>query len=714
MLPPLSEAALQSPVDADKVSAQSDIQKQASTSHALYRQSSNNSGRLRFFPSSENTSASSSLPKFPAAQEKDRVDSGESRALYSDTQFEIQGPNFESTLVFLSESVSLTDAEKGKAGNAPLVLELQNNSEAARFFSACAQNMGNAENLVLAAHPDSSHKVNVLHTSDQELSAHTGFVPLYELFKENDQLRIINIDPASGPVNVIRRDDERVRLWRGFESAETRDGYIKRHFQTSLINGQFDGNWNRALSATPYGALNPVMQLKLLEHSELSGNARKVTIGRNVANQRDIDGKVFGDICNDMDLLGFGNAVSRHHGNLFVTEDGKYWYMDEYSLAGTRIAMDLEQDRPRTVFANLGIGIGRGQFLTFVDTPKDTVVEDNATAKRNKDFSARILSLKKDEVLTVRIDRLNNIHFNQPVYNTRSSRRNSDYCSFSVKAKGNDRYEFNNLQPETLHAIQLLNPTLSRPAKMEVQEEDQIVFNNINNNVIVDGYRVAVNDGNDFCFVVPPPLDTLRLNKSEIEEEVAQANGIDRNADDTFTVTYAQQEQRILDTVIRTRRDPEFERLQRQRQLAVAAKEGNLPGVQQFFNDGDLDIDACDNDYSSALSLATQNLHVETVKWLLNNGADSKKKGGYYQEAPLAALARGQRTSYSDNNAQKKRDLYRITRLLIEHGADVEAQDRFGDTVRVITEESRARPNPVIRAINGEEFGGLNVNNATS
>lgn len=694
---PPSDAAVEPPPAANGSYAS----EEGTTPRAIYLQRNHSSERLRHSTLLKRADASFALPEFPVATAEDQVQTGESRALYSDTRFEIHGPGA-GTLVFLSEPVSLTDEEKEKVRNVPLVLDLQDGIAASRLFSSLAQNMINGDSLFVAAHPDAPSKVTVSPSSDQN---HTS---LYKLFKEHDQLRLFNMNADS--VNVTRRGDERVRLWRDLEKSEKmRDGAIRRRSQKYLVDGRFDGEWRRALKASTYGAFDPVMKLKLLEIANSKGDARRVTIGRNIPDQKDVDSNPTA-IRNDMDLLGFGNSVSRHHGNLSVAEDGKYWYMDEYSMQGTRVVMSLKHGQSREVFANLGIRYRGRSFLTFVGLPEDIEIPPTPCADLNRSFSALILALKNGETLSVAYSDSKGICYNQAVPSYAP-------CAFSITAKGNGRYELVNLHEASLDAIQLLNPTICRPAKMQVQENDKIVFSNSRNKVFIDGRPVLVNGGNDFCLIVPPPLDILSGQRAEIDMQLQVARGVTRNEDHSYTVLYdhvdPKEQQHLLDRVARMRLDSGFERSQQQQDFARCAGAGDLPAAKGLFEKEELNIDGTDATHSSPLSLAAQNLHVETVEWLLSKGASANKASGLYEETPLAALARGQESGYHLHTRQKQRALYKIARMLIDKGADVDVCDRSGSSVRAIAERCKADPNPVLRAIKGEGLGELEESNGT-
>ena len=121
------------------------------------------------------------------------------------------------------------------------------------------------------------------------------------------------------------------------------------------------------------------------------------------------------------------------------------------------------------------------------------------------------------------------------------------------------------------------------------------------------------------------------------------------------------------------------------RLLLRSANNGDLAGVQRAIDSG-ADINVHDTTISgrrdTALMYASKKGHTETVRLLLDHGANPNSQDKYGDTPLILAVAYGDMSEESTD----------ILRLLLDHGADVNVQDNDGNTalMTAMTEERGA------------------------
>lgn len=96
--------------------------------------------------------------------------------------------------------------------------------------------------------------------------------------------------------------------------------------------------------------------------------------------------------------------------------------------------------------------------------------------------------------------------------------------------------------------------------------------------------------------------------------------------------------------------------------LHLAAGNGHLPLVRYFLETGELTVHAKGHDNITALILSAEKGHIETVSFLLQNGADVQAKNS----TGMTALQKAARGGHTD-----------ILKLLLSHGAKLSGGDHF-------------------------------------
>jgi ankyrin repeat protein len=104
------------------------------------------------------------------------------------------------------------------------------------------------------------------------------------------------------------------------------------------------------------------------------------------------------------------------------------------------------------------------------------------------------------------------------------------------------------------------------------------------------------------------------------------------------------------------------------KEIIKAAKSGQIERVKGLLAADPALVHACDKDGSTALHCVTWKGHQEIVAFLLAAGADvnAHNSNEHWGTTPLRAAAHANQAA--------------IAQLLIEHGADVNAQDLYGKT----------------------------------
>ncbi|HEX5361249.1 MAG TPA: ankyrin repeat domain-containing protein [Fluviicoccus sp.] len=120
----------------------------------------------------------------------------------------------------------------------------------------------------------------------------------------------------------------------------------------------------------------------------------------------------------------------------------------------------------------------------------------------------------------------------------------------------------------------------------------------------------------------------------------------------------------------------------RANELTVAAGEGNLPRVQQLLDQG-LDVNSTDEDGYSVIAKAANKGRPDIVALLIAKGANINTRSKY-NTTPLANAVWGVRV-YRDTDEQ-----YLATvKLLLDHGAEVNTVDIYGDSPMLKTIDHR-------------------------
>ena len=110
--------------------------------------------------------------------------------------------------------------------------------------------------------------------------------------------------------------------------------------------------------------------------------------------------------------------------------------------------------------------------------------------------------------------------------------------------------------------------------------------------------------------------------------------------------------------------------------LIASARERSI-GMMQVLLDHGADIDYQSGEYEfTALLAAVHFMDVEGIKFLLEQGADPNKRGA--ENAVSALMMPFQRYS---NHLSTDEEKISVMRMLIDHGADINAKDRDGRTV---------------------------------
>ena len=566
------------------------------------------------------------LSGFPEAKKEDEVPDGQTRMLYSDTKISIKGEDFDNSLVFLMTPMTLTEEEESRLGGT-FTLDLTDPKKATRLFSAFVQKINDEEGFIILTYQERQHEITItpLTKNNKELITAADSRKIYLLYRNKVTGHVCLVNASSEAARIVRREG-RPRLL-----IENTDSTIRCNLQTDLINGHYDVYWLAALHAIPCGALGHRMRQKMLERSRLQGSDRWVTIGRNVEEEQlTLDGHKV-KIVNDFDLGVLGEEISIQHGSLGITRDGNgkdaYVYMDDGSSNGTCVARRLERGGRWTVSGNFAIPRAANRLLTFVNVSPDIEMDDSVDALMNKDFSERILQLKKGQGLRVTIEEHGvDIRF----LDERESKKKHDmpdagqsFSSISITALGNGKYELSNSGSLPLEAVQLISPVLSYPGKIQVERGDRIVFSNLNRDTIMfEESPFILNNGEDVCFIVPEPYETLSLQEERIAREIHEIEKIpDRISDSADWADSPSVQQYIFDAAEKMwKMDLE----QPQNRFADAARNGDIGRMKRLLSY--VDINATTEDRpSTALILAIQGAHVKAVKWLLDRGADVEK-----------------------------------------------------------------------------------------
>ena len=114
--------------------------------------------------------------------------------------------------------------------------------------------------------------------------------------------------------------------------------------------------------------------------------------------------------------------------------------------------------------------------------------------------------------------------------------------------------------------------------------------------------------------------------------------------------------------------------LEGQTPLCVAAQNGNTELVDYLIGHG-ADVKGRDLYGESALHYAARECKVDTTKLLLRCGADANAKDSYFNMTPLHDL-----TANRSNNYLRVDESIALAKLLVEHGADVDAQNIHNET----------------------------------
>ena len=130
--------------------------------------------------------------------------------------------------------------------------------------------------------------------------------------------------------------------------------------------------------------------------------------------------------------------------------------------------------------------------------------------------------------------------------------------------------------------------------------------------------------------------------------------------------------------------DSQVERWERQDAFVYAAADGNLKKVKELYANG-VDVNApagFDSHLTApALTLASGGGHLDTVKFLLERGADVNVRDGHWNGTPLMTAA------WSGHEE--------IVRLLIAYGADVNAVNSEGASALSKASDER-HPHPKV------------------
>ena len=109
--------------------------------------------------------------------------------------------------------------------------------------------------------------------------------------------------------------------------------------------------------------------------------------------------------------------------------------------------------------------------------------------------------------------------------------------------------------------------------------------------------------------------------------------------------------------------------------LISAAKKGDIGKVEEFLNQGS-DPNELERGFS-ALMFACERGHESVIRLLLEKGADAKITEPGQQLTPLMAACSG--IGFTDPTSKEERALG-IAELLVQHGADVNAVGKSGQT----------------------------------
>jgi ankyrin repeat protein len=117
--------------------------------------------------------------------------------------------------------------------------------------------------------------------------------------------------------------------------------------------------------------------------------------------------------------------------------------------------------------------------------------------------------------------------------------------------------------------------------------------------------------------------------------------------------------------------------------LISAAKKGDIGKVQELLNNG---CDPNEREYGfSALMFACERGHKDAVQLLVERGADANAKEPSQALTPLMAACSGK--GFVDASSKEERAL-EIAKLLVQHGADVNAVGKGGQTADKFASEA--------------------------
>ena len=105
-----------------------------------------------------------------------------------------------------------------------------------------------------------------------------------------------------------------------------------------------------------------------------------------------------------------------------------------------------------------------------------------------------------------------------------------------------------------------------------------------------------------------------------------------------------------------------------------AALEGDIKTLKSLLEDKNIDLEQRDEYGSTALILATFNSHTEAVRLLIDHGADINAVGYDGNTALMIALS------------------VECTKLLVESGANLEIKNKCGDTALDVAKASARTP----------------------
>ena len=123
-----------------------------------------------------------------------------------------------------------------------------------------------------------------------------------------------------------------------------------------------------------------------------------------------------------------------------------------------------------------------------------------------------------------------------------------------------------------------------------------------------------------------------------------------------------------------------IEQITKNKTLHVVSENGNVKLVKELLSIG-VDMDYLNDNGKSPLHIACKNKNSKIVRELLKNGANPNLRSTELEKLPLHyVLEDGYGEDGTRQGSEQNKEIFEIINLLLKHGADINAEDRCGQT----------------------------------